>query len=182
MTQRAEDAAQEREDAAQEREDAAQEREDAAGREDAAQMDEAAFANALDRWGSRLSQWPAHEAAARELIERSAAARRLLIRAEQLDAQLSQPAELAANPQLQQRITSALAGRKQFDGLDRLIQWFAASLWRPSVAAAVPLLLGFIIGTAAPIAAEDSLAEELGLLAFTTTIEIAGAEEIADEF
>ncbi len=177
------DAAQEREDAAQEREDAAPEREDAAReREDAGQMNDAAFADALDRWGSRISQWPTHAAAAQQLIERSAAARRLLHQAEELDAQLSLLPELVANPQLQQRITSELDGRSQVDLLDRLFQWFAASLWRPSLAAAVPLLLGFMVGTATPIAAEDALAEELSLLVLTTTIEVATEEEITDEF
>ena len=169
MTKRSEDAAREREDAARER-------------ADAAQMDEAAFADALDRWGSRLSQWPARAAAARELIERSAAARQLLVQAEQLDAQLSQLAELAADPQVQRRLSSELDRHRQFDLLDRIIQWFAASLWRPSLAAAAPLLFGFVIGTGSPVAAEDSLAEELSLLVLTTTVEVATEEEIADEF
>ena len=145
-------------------------------------MDETTFAHALDRWGSRISQWPEHEAAARELSERSATARHLLRQAEQLDAQLSRLPEMAANAVVGQRVTGKLDSRRQADLLDRLFQWFAASLWRPSLAAAASLLLGFVVGTGMPIAAEDSLAEELSLLVLTATIEVATEEEIADEF
>lgn len=157
-------------------------REDAAKRVGAAQMDETTFAHALDRWGSRISQWPEHAAAARELSERSATASHLLRQAEQLDAQLSRLPEMTANAVVGQRITSKLDSRRQVDLLDRLFQWFAASCWRPSLAAAASLLLGFVVGTGMPVAAEDSLAEELSLLVLTATIEVATEEEIADEF
>ena len=102
--------------------------------------------------------------------------------AEQLDVQLSRLPEMTANAVVGQRITSKLDSRRQVDLLDRLFQWFAASCWRPSLAAAASLLLGFVVGTGMPVAAEDSLAEELSLLVLTATIEVATEEEIADEF
>ena len=50
---------------------------------------------------------------------------------------------VTAPPHLAQRILANLPER---DPLERLWQWFSASLWRAAATAALPLLVGFALG------------------------------------
>ncbi len=123
---------------------------------------------ALDRWGSNLDSWPtsAREQAKR-LLGSSPEAIHLMRESAALETALAELREHRATPGLNNRILGQLPTR---DGLQRMVDWLTGALWRPALAAAVPLALGFILGTMIP--EEDSqLADELSLLVFSSTYE-----------
>ena len=140
-------------------------------------MNEAAFTDGLDRWGSDLTSWPTQELrAARTLLEVSADARRQLAAAQRLDSLLSSLPEVPANPALPQQALSLLGERNL---LDRFFEWFFVALWRPVLAAVLPLLIGFVVGTSTALE-DDLFTEELSLLAIA--LEAPNVEEDGDEF
>ncbi len=126
------------------------------------------LAEALDRWGSDLDDWPNSAASeARKLLESSPEAARLMQETATLEIELAQLREHRATPGLDERILAELPVR---DGIQRMVDWLTGALWRPALAATIPLALGFILGTTIP--EEDSqLADELSLLVFSTTYE-----------
>ncbi len=131
------------------------------------------LAEALDRWGSDLDDWPNSAASeAKRLLESSPEAARLMHETAALEIELAQLREHRATPGLDERILAELPVR---DGVQRIVDWLTGALWRPALAATIPLLLGFILGITIP--EEDSqLADELSLLVFSTTY-----EEIEDD-
>lgn len=126
------------------------------------------LAEALDRWGSDLDDWPNSAASeARRLLQSSPEAARLMQETAALEIELTQLREHRATPGLDERILAELPVR---DGIQRILDWLTGALWRPALAATIPLALGFILGTTIP--EEDSqLADELSLLVFSTTYE-----------
>lgn len=126
------------------------------------------LAEALDRWGSDLEDWPNSAASeARRLLQSSPEAARLMQETAALEIELTQLREHRATPGLDERILAELPVR---DGIQRILDWLTGALWRPALAATIPLALGFILGTTIP--EEDSqLADELSLLVFSTTYE-----------
>ncbi len=66
-----------------------------------------------------------------------------------------------APPYLAQRVLANLPEREP---LDRLWQWFSASLWRVAAGTALPLLLGFAVGISNAVQSEDSWAEAEALV------------------
>ena len=124
------------------------------------------LAEALDRWGADLDTWPDSAAVtAKRMLESSPRAARLVQETAALETQLRQLREHRATPGLDARILAGLPAR---DGLQRMVDWLSGALWRPALAAAVPLALGFIIGISTPD--EDSqLADELSLMALSGT-------------
>lgn len=126
------------------------------------------LAEALDRWGSDLDDWPNSAASeARRLLQSSPEAARLMQEIAALEIELTQLREHRATPGLDERILAELPVR---DGIQRILDWLTGALWRPALAATIPLALGFILGTTIP--EEDSqLADELSLLVFSTTYE-----------
>ena len=101
------------------------------------------FNDGLDRWGSRTERWPEPDrSAATALLEQSEAARRQLAQAELAD-QLLAADHHPAPHHLRQQILQQLEGD---DMVQRLADWFAAALWKPVLAAACMLALGFSIG------------------------------------
>ncbi len=129
---------------------------------------ERVLADALDRWGSDLDLWPIIAAnEAKTLMASSPEATRLVQEFVALESELAKLREHQATPGLDVKILAELPTR---DGVQRIVDWLSASLWRPALAAAIPLALGFILGITIP--EEDSqLADELSLLVFSETYE-----------
>jgi hypothetical protein len=136
------------------------------------------FADCLDRWGSDLAQWPASEqGSGRNLLATSkrAGAERageMLAEARRLDDLLANLQEKAAGHRapmdLQRRILERLP---QQDPLQNALDWFSAALWRPALAAACTLLLGFALGVSAPAATDDAMLDDVSMLAFSAAYE-----------
>jgi len=126
------------------------------------------LAAALDRWGSNLEGWPTSaQEQTKRLLASSPEANRLMQESTALEIALAELRGHRATPGLDNRILAELPNR---DVLQRMVDWLTGALWRPALAAAVPLALGFVLGTMNP--AEDSqLADELSLLVFSATYE-----------
>ncbi len=121
----------------------------------------------LDRWGSDLDSWPDEERkAALALLERSERARALLVHGRALDGWLDEGRTHRAPAQLKQKI---LAQLPRADIWQRAADWFASALWRPALAGACALALGFATGTLLPTESEDTLIDDVAGLAFTET-------------
>ncbi|MGD8416200.1 MAG: hypothetical protein PVH91_04010 [Pseudomonadales bacterium] len=139
------------------------------------------FTDHLDRFGPDLVSWPEPaRQPARVLLDTSEAARAAHRAATTVDRLLhALPAEPAPS-HLPARILAAIEPTRQrtADPLLRLTEWFAGALWRPVLAACIPLAVGFALGVAvAPGATADQyLAESLGLLPFSASFD----EELPD--
>ena len=62
------------------------------------------------------------------------------------------------------------------DPLSQIADWLRTSLWRPLMAAALPLALGFSVGVGNADVSDDYLAEDVSALMFADPF-----DEIADE-
>jgi len=85
--------------------------------------------------------------------------------ADQLTALLEE--EHAVTPGLEQRILANLPDR---DAMQRAYDWFASSLLRPAIAAALPLLIGFGLGFAS-LSADVQFDNDVVALAFAESFE-----------
>jgi hypothetical protein len=122
------------------------------------------FEEALDRWGSNFSNWPRGAADwGRRRLETSAEARRAHEQAQLLEEALGALPPLAASDDLKRRIATAAGTRRDGPTPGRL--------WRPALAAAIPLLVGFWLGLNQGQSDATTSAEEIGLIAFTTNPE-----------
>ncbi len=88
-------------------------------------------------------------------------------RADRLDELLAEPH--AAPPALARRILDELPSQSRWQ---RFFEWLAPAgrdgrLWRPAVAALLPLAFGFALGLGVGVQGEDSLYDDVLLLAFT---------------
>lgn len=128
--------------------------------------DETRFEEALDRWGTNFSDWPTDTADwGRRLVEESEAARRAHEQALRIEGALGALSPLPASADLKQRIVDAAEGERRYRKAPR------RSLWRPALAAAIPLLVGFWLGLNQGHDDAATTAEAVGLLAFTTNLE-----------
>lgn len=124
-----------------------------------------AFTRMLERHGADASRWPERQAAER-LVVRDAKARQLLEEARGLEdllrASLPVPNPTAA------RMRADVRGRLSTGPSQQLVDWFdRGPLWRPLMAALLPLGLGFVLGLGFPEpAADDDLIAAVSLLAF----------------
>jgi hypothetical protein len=114
------------------------------------------FLQLLEAYGGRESAWPAEERAAMQaLIDADDEARRHWLCARELDLVLDsyQP----PLPDLSERILAALP---RPGPLERLLVWLfpggSASVLRPALAGALPLLLGIAVGLNLPPGASDT--------------------------
>ena len=125
------------------------------------------FEHGLDRWGTELTSWPdADRAAALALLERSEPARALVAQAEAMEQWLDEGRTHRAPVQIKQKI---LAQLPRPDIWQRAADWFTSALWRPTLAGACALLLGFALGALLPSTDEDGLLNDVAALAFTET-------------
>jgi hypothetical protein len=125
--------------------------------------------NLLDQHGPIFDAWPAElRRDAETLLETSAEARDALADAQTLANLLNAMPDAPAQSYLAGRIV-ARAGEME-DPWQRLIEWLSARLWRPVLAAGLPLAFGFAVGMVQlPPAEEDAyLAADLGLMAFSS--------------
>ncbi len=137
-------------------------------------MDAKNFEQALDRWGSDLSDWPATERQAAEaLLVRSKDVQTLMEAERQIDSALSALREHAVSSRLEQRILTrlpAVAGSDPaagaYDG-QWIWSWLSAKVWRPVLLAGVPLIFGFAMGFGLPDLTEQELAEQISMLALS---------------
>lgn len=131
------------------------------------------FIENLDRYGPDLAAWPtADAAAARALLKRSAPAAQAMDQALAVDALLRALPDRPAAAHLARRI-SARAGVSS-DLWTAFADWFGQALWRPALAAALPLILGFVLGFTSPQRSDTNdaeLLETVGLLAFSANFE-----------
>lgn len=143
------------------------------------EMTEAEFTELLDRHGGDRTHWPAADAQrADALLGGSAAARRHLAAARTVDHWLADlrphvaPAGLAESILARvQRAEATAAAETRPDPLETALRWLTARLWRPVLAAALPVLAGFAIGVALPADTDTELASQIGTLAFVDIYE-----------
>ncbi|MGE0625911.1 MAG: hypothetical protein AB7I04_09385 [Pseudomonadales bacterium] len=137
------------------------------------------FIDNLDRYGGDLDDWPeALRAAARQLAASSPEAAAAAGRARQLADVLAGLPERAAPPALAARIAARAATDRSL--LSTVGDWFARALWRPALAASVPLALGFALGFSyqQPATTDDAyLLESFGMLPFSSSFEELPYEE-----
>ena len=125
------------------------------------------FAEHLDRWGSEIGSWPEQtRSAAEQLLNTSAAASEIHAQAVHVDSLLTEV--LPAPPALQQQILDALPAD---DGWQRLADWFATALWKPTLAACCALLVGFAIGQVSNDGLTSSELDEVSMLGLMDTYE-----------
>ncbi len=128
-------------------------------------MDLNTFNEHLDRLGADLAAWPEPlRGEAEQLVSVSPEAADAHADALTLANLLAALPAAGAPPHLAARIGSLAA-----DPWQRLMDWFSGALWRPVLAACLPLTLGFVIGlTLNPVPEEDAyLAADVGLMAFS---------------
>lgn len=122
------------------------------------------FDQALDRWGADLDQWPGAAAErGRACLAASPDARRSLAAARQVDAYLQGLARGAAPPHLAARIVASVP---RPDGVERLLDWFTARLWRPAVLALAVTVGGYLAGASIDQPVDTELADAVMSLAF----------------
>lgn len=108
-------------------------------------FDEAAFARLLEVHGSNLERWPQDLAvSARELLERSAAARSSREAAQHLDTWLSEAPAVEPSADLMARIASLPARYPQSAGFG---WWPFGKSFAPLVAWSAAAALGVLVGT-----------------------------------
>lgn len=131
------------------------------------------FLNHLDRHGPEIDGWPDDvRAGAHALLAASAEAATAMDDARRLTVALAGLPDRPAAPYLASRI--AARARAETDPGSRLGQWFGSTFWRPAVAAAIPLALGFVLGFSyqQPLETDDAiLLESVGMLPFSRSFE-----------
>ena len=136
------------------------------------------FTLIVESYGADSQQWPGDERVeALEFSRTSTDAMSLLDQAAELDQHLAL-FELPNSELSVQRIEMGILSALKQGTLERLLIWvlpdfddLAHTLWRPTLVACMPLLLGVAIGlTLTNNTYELSSDEELSLLAFTDTV------------
>jgi len=142
-------------------------------------MDLDTFTQLLERYGTTESNWPARvrdEAAG--FVASNPEAQSVMTRFRPLDEALDRYEVHPDNDRLRAAILARIddrpAATRRRDPLDAIVRWLLPDgldlrgLWRPALAASLPLLVGMIIGSTFTIDAldkTDSWDEEIQLLA-----------------
>jgi hypothetical protein len=136
------------------------------------------FKQLLDTHGTALERWPpAERVQAQTLLAVSRAAQREFDRAEELNTLLDAlPLPTEHDGSLRAGILASIgvnddaAGTRR-DWLNRFLDWLSAGPWllRPAALAAVPLLVGLVLGLNLPqTTTDDQLVAAVSLLAYDT--------------
>lgn len=115
-------------------------------------MDLETLKTLVDCYGTDPGRWPEDkQAGARALIARSAAARSIVHESMSLDAAMDRASVNVDVTALEARIMSAVA-RQSTSWMERFIDWLMpdlrqpVTLWRPALAASLPLVFGVVLG------------------------------------
>lgn len=138
-------------------------------------MDIDAFRKLIDAYGTVESNWPAaSRAEARSLVETEPAARDLLASRRELDNALDRYEVDVDLGRIRRNILAKLPVSESLP--DRLIRWLIPEsvaptvLWRPVLAATLPLVIGIVLGSNISLDAEqpDSWEDEIYLLSLAS--------------
>lgn len=135
------------------------------------------FTEILDTFGSRPANWPDQHRSQWESFLASDAGAQQLFKQQQTLEDLLQKLEAPELPYLETRILNQELPPQQISIADKLIEWllpseFGIQLWRPTVAACLPLVFGILVGNyfSFGITEQDQQLEywddELALLSF----------------
>ena len=141
------------------------------------------FEQIVETYGSKPDNWPAPEReAAERLLRESARARHLLQEQQALDDMLNR-FQVPAMPQMESRILRALRDATRKGLLDRIIDWVLPErgtllswAWRPTLAAALPLVCGIYLANYYSFGIDDtenSWQEALYLISMNDYAEIS---------
>lgn len=134
------------------------------------------FAYGLDRWGPDPSLWPAAYAQdARRLLDADPQARQALATAAAADEFLASLRRPTVPVHLEQRIVAQLSAAAPAAAAAQpptaatlpLLEWLTARLWRPALAALIPIVAGFLLGLGSVEPVDHELAADLAMLAFS---------------
>ncbi len=131
-------------------------------------MDLEQFNELLDQHGPTIDTWPAAlREDAQALLAASPEAADALADAQTLANLLTAMPAAPAPGHLAAKIVASAADVD--DPWQRLLDWLGARLWRPVLAAGLPLAVGFAVGMTqiAPNEEDAYLAADLGLMAFS---------------
>lgn len=125
------------------------------------------FTSLLDRYGSSLEDWPEQEAeSARRLLERDTAASAARARQRELETLIGD-LPTPRFPGLEARIAAQALPPRGLTPLDRLLGFLlpeadGRALWRPAIAACLPLVMGIVLGNylSFGIVAEEQISQE----------------------
>lgn len=136
------------------------------------------FKALIDSYGTNLETWPAdRREAALELLAESEQAQQVIESERALDDKLALSTVDINLAALESRILAATLNRSK-SRIDRLISWLLpdpdrpVTLWRPALAAALPLAFGLYLGSAISLqSSADSLTDEemLALMGLTAS-------------
>ena len=148
-----------------------------------ANMDLTTFNKLLDQHGHRLDAWPADcRADAKTLLQSSPAAADALADAQTLANLLAAMPDASAPSYLAAKIVAS--AENQEDPWQRFLSWLGGRIWRPVLAAGLPLAFGFAVGMVqlpidVPASGEEDayLAADVGLMAFSATYAELGYED-----
>ncbi|MEX0738527.1 MAG: hypothetical protein WD071_04225 [Pseudohongiella sp.] len=140
------------------------------------------FAQLLASYGADSGRWPeAERSDALAFLDNDVNAGAMLQEARQLD-QWLQSSELPAFAALETRLLQQALPARRRGGIDRLAAWLLPSpghvlhqLWRPAVAACLPLVIGLLVGfqvELVPEAQAMTVEEELYLISLSDYAEI----------
>ena len=143
-------------------------------------MNENRFKLLIDTYGADIRRWPEDEVAAALTFQQSSpAAKQWLAEAQQVDNLLDR-IDAGVEPgmllEIQSRIETSFEQAHQ-TAVDRMINWllpdvsaWATTLWRPTMAACLPLIVGISIGLSTTTDEVTlSSSEEIALLAISPT-------------
>lgn len=125
-------------------------------------MDIEAFERLLETYGTASSRWPAALRDRAIELQATDAGRQAVLRHRALDRGLDQYTVKPDLERLEQRIMQRV--RASRSPIERLIDWLLpdtgapATLWRPALAATLPLVFGVVLGSSLPIDSTEDTA------------------------
>lgn len=145
-------------------------------------MNKEQFQQFAESYGSDLNRWPdAIRAEADQDLANQPTWQALLDREGGLDQHLDQYQINTDITALEARISKQAF--EQMSLLDRIFAWISpdAALWRPALAASIPILIGFVLGSSLNFDEQYTIEEELELIQFEVSYPIDMNWSVSDE-
>ncbi|MFN3236960.1 MAG: hypothetical protein ACE37D_07860 [Pseudomonadales bacterium] len=130
-------------------------------------MDKTTFAALAASYGCNIDSWPTdHQAAAAVALKANPDWQSLLDQEQRLDAVLDQYQVASNLSALEASILEQTVYRRGL--LQKLLDWLSpeVTVWRPALAACLPIVVGMMLGSSIQIEEQFVLAEELALVQF----------------